>query len=107
MKKPILLLLCLVLILSACGENPKPVPLKANVAKLKLTPPLEMKYALGGYGARMSKPAEVTDSIIDRHQHDAAFCQLSAVVTMPMPGALPGEFVFAPWATTVYTHPLQ
>lgn len=58
MKKLILLILCLILILSACGENPEPVPLKANVAKLKLTPPLEMKYALGGYGARMSKPAE-------------------------------------------------
>jgi hypothetical protein len=32
--------------------------IEANVAVLKLTPPLEMGYALGGYGARMSKPAE-------------------------------------------------
>ena len=31
---------------------------KANVAVIKLTPPLEMGYTLGGYGARMSKPAE-------------------------------------------------
>lgn len=31
---------------------------KANVAVIKLTPPLEMGYSLGGYGARMSKPAE-------------------------------------------------
>lgn len=31
---------------------------KANVAVIKLTPPLEMAYSLGGYGARMSKPAE-------------------------------------------------
>ncbi len=32
--------------------------LKANVAVVKLTPPLEIGYTLGGYGARMSKPAE-------------------------------------------------
>ena len=32
--------------------------LYANAAKLDLTPPLEMKFALGGYGARMSQPAE-------------------------------------------------
>lgn len=31
--------------------------LQAGVAKVNLTPPLEMKTALGGYGARMSKPA--------------------------------------------------
>ncbi len=33
-------------------------PIEANVAVIKLTPPLEMGYTLGGYGARMSKPAE-------------------------------------------------
>ena len=32
--------------------------IEANVAVIKLTPPLEMGYTLGGYGARMSKPAE-------------------------------------------------
>jgi hypothetical protein len=32
--------------------------LYANAAKLDLTPPLEMKFALGGYGARMSQPAQ-------------------------------------------------
>jgi hypothetical protein len=31
--------------------------LKAGIARVDLTPPLEMKAALGGYGARMSKPA--------------------------------------------------
>ena len=31
--------------------------LTANTAKLDLTPPLETKFALGGYGARVSKPA--------------------------------------------------
>lgn len=28
-----------------------------NVARVDLTPPLEMKFALGGYGSRMNKPA--------------------------------------------------
>jgi len=32
--------------------------IEANVAVKKLTPPLEMGYTLGGYGARMSKAAE-------------------------------------------------
>jgi neutral ceramidase len=31
--------------------------LRAGVARVNLTPPLEMKAALGGYGARQSKPA--------------------------------------------------
>ena len=31
--------------------------IQAGVARVNLTPPLEMKAALGGYGARMSKPA--------------------------------------------------
>lgn len=37
--------------------------LRAGAAKNDVTPPLEMKFALGGYGARMSKPAQ---SIHDR-----------------------------------------
>lgn len=32
--------------------------LTASVASVELSPPKEIKYALGGYGARMSKPAE-------------------------------------------------
>src|SRR6516162_6729143 len=36
------------------ADTPK---LRAGVARVDLTPPLEMKAALGGYGARMSKPA--------------------------------------------------
>lgn len=32
-------------------------PLSAGVARVSVTPPLEMKAALGGYGARLSKPA--------------------------------------------------
>ena len=38
--------------------------LKANVSVVNITPPLEMKYTLGGYGERMNKPAEgIHDSI--------------------------------------------
>jgi len=33
-------------------------PLTANVARVDFTPPMSMKASLGGYGARMSKPAE-------------------------------------------------
>jgi hypothetical protein len=32
--------------------------LLGNVASINLTPDLSMKFALGGYGSRMSKPAE-------------------------------------------------
>ena len=32
--------------------------LEAGAARVDLTPPMEMKAALGGYGARMSRPAE-------------------------------------------------
>ena len=32
--------------------------LKANVASINITPPLEMNFTLGGYGERMNKPAE-------------------------------------------------
>jgi neutral ceramidase len=48
-----LLFICLVFMPfdSSCA------PLSANVAAVDLTPPLEMKFALGGYGARMSQPA--------------------------------------------------
>src|SRR2546427_376660 len=34
-----------------------PPSVEAGVARVNLTPPLEMKAALGGYGERMSKPA--------------------------------------------------
>ncbi|MBE0545773.1 MAG: neutral/alkaline non-lysosomal ceramidase N-terminal domain-containing protein [Verrucomicrobia bacterium] len=48
-----------------CGLVCSPVParaaeastLEAGVARVNLTPPLEMKAGLGGYGTRMSKPA--------------------------------------------------
>ncbi len=45
----------LILTNMSIGKN---IELKANAAVVDLTPPLEMKFSLGGYGARMSKPAE-------------------------------------------------
>ncbi|HSO87529.1 MAG TPA: neutral/alkaline non-lysosomal ceramidase N-terminal domain-containing protein [Draconibacterium sp.] len=37
----------------------------ANVSSIDITPPLEMKYTLGGYGERMNKPAEgIHDAIL-------------------------------------------
>ena len=52
-----------VLVLFACLALLQEIPvsaatLKANAGSVILTPPLEMGYTLGGYGARMSKPAE-------------------------------------------------
>jgi hypothetical protein len=38
---------------SSMGDN-----LTANVSSVDITPPLSMKYTLGGYGERMNKPAE-------------------------------------------------
>ncbi|NOX66247.1 MAG: hypothetical protein GXO85_10785 [Chlorobi bacterium] len=64
--------------------------LKANVASIDLTPPLEMKFALGGYGDRMSKPAE---GIHDRIWAKALVLKKGdkkyAIVTMDMLGLPP------------------
>lgn len=53
MKK---LFLATALVLTVLFSNGK--GLTANVATVDITPPLEMKYTLGGYGERMNKPAE-------------------------------------------------
>jgi hypothetical protein len=45
------------LILGIANNAAEASSLRAAVARVNLTPPLEMKVALGGYGARMSKPA--------------------------------------------------
>ena len=38
--------------------NSKGAKLTASVSSIDITPPIEMKYTLGGYGERMNKPAE-------------------------------------------------
>ncbi len=52
---------CLLILVSlwSCQPTQEPAPhLLAAASKVTLTPPLELGYTLGGYGARMSKPAE-------------------------------------------------
>ncbi len=62
----------------------------ANVASIDLTPPLEMNFSLGGYGDRMSKPAE---GIHDRIWAKALVLKNDdkkyAIVTMDMLGLPP------------------
>ena len=47
-------------VLTACsfGQVGEAAELRAGVARVDLTPPAELNAALGGYGARMSRPAE-------------------------------------------------
>jgi neutral ceramidase len=45
------------LLLLSFSFNSLGTHLTANVASVDITPPLEMKYTLGGYGERMNKPA--------------------------------------------------
>ncbi len=45
-------------LLACLSDRSSAEVLKAGVARIDLTPPAEMNAALGGYGARMSRPAE-------------------------------------------------
>ncbi|MCF6334037.1 MAG: neutral/alkaline non-lysosomal ceramidase N-terminal domain-containing protein [Draconibacterium sp.] len=47
-----------IILFAAFGLQSKATNLTANVASIDITPPLEMKYTLGGYGERMNAPAE-------------------------------------------------
>ncbi len=55
--KNLLFIFALVLFTSICSLS-KGTNLTANVSAIDITPPLEMKYTLGGYGERMNNPAE-------------------------------------------------
>ena len=50
--------LLVILILSALGCEKNKQSIHAGVAVVDITPPLELQPILGGYGDRMSKPAE-------------------------------------------------
>src|SRR5438445_4986215 len=51
-------LVCLVLFdFGGNAQAADSAPMQAGVARVNLTPPMEMKVALGGYGARESRPA--------------------------------------------------
>lgn len=51
-------ILILITLFSLIVTNANSTELKGNTATVNLTPPLDLKFALGGYGARMSQPAE-------------------------------------------------
>ena len=51
-------ILWVVLMMVAPAGSAVAEPLRAGVSTVDLTPPLEWGFALGGYGERMSKPAE-------------------------------------------------
>ncbi|MCE1199631.1 MAG: neutral/alkaline non-lysosomal ceramidase N-terminal domain-containing protein [Marinilabiliales bacterium] len=91
MKKLVVLLLIL---LSHAGiyANKKIPQLLAQAGSVSITPPLEMKFALGGYGDRMNKPAtSIHDSIFAKavlfKQGEKKF----ALITMDLLG-LPSNF---------------
>ncbi len=56
MKNIRLILLFWIIILSGCADKTQPI--QAGVATIDITPSLSLKPILGGYGDRMSKPAE-------------------------------------------------
>lgn len=58
-KKLLGILLVIIFSISNLFANlPAGGAITANAASIDITPPLEMKYTLGGYGDRMNKPAE-------------------------------------------------
>lgn len=64
--------------------------IKAKVAEIKLTPPLEIGYTLGGYGARMSKPAKgVHDDIRAKALVLKAGSKKYAIITLDILGLPP------------------
>jgi hypothetical protein len=78
-----------VISLPAFGRDP--LNLRAGVSRIDLTPPLDMKAALGGYGARMSQPAlGVHDRILAKALVLAQGDQKFAVVTADVLAFPPG-----------------
>ncbi len=66
--------------------------LKADAATINITPPLEMKYTLGGYGERMNKPAEgIHDSIYAKALALKSGDSKYLIITMDILG-LPSNF---------------
>jgi hypothetical protein len=51
-------IVALLILLGLCMSRASAAELQAGVARVDLTPPLGMKAPLGGYGARMNRPAE-------------------------------------------------
>ncbi len=65
-------------------------PLKGNAKSITITPPLEIGYTLGGYGARMSKPAQgIHDDIKAKALVLSDGSKKFAIITMDMLGFPP------------------
>ncbi|TFH01307.1 MAG: hypothetical protein E4H13_05270 [Calditrichales bacterium] len=63
-KCNVLITMIVLLITSLHAADLSPENIRAGVARILITPPLDMNFTLGGYGARMSKPAQgVHDNI--------------------------------------------
>src|SRR5262249_7238937 len=70
--------------------NANAAELTAGVARVDLTPPLELKCALGGYGERMNRPAEgVHDRVFAKALVVAEGKTKFAVVTVDIVGFPP------------------
>jgi hypothetical protein len=90
MKKIIVLLL--VTILGISNLAAKNQAITANAANIDITPPLEMKYTLGGYGERMNKPAEgIHDPIMAKALALKSGDSKYLIITMDILG-LPSNF---------------
>src|SRR3990172_7159653 len=83
--------LCAMSAWCACGiERAAAAELRAGVARVDLTPPLELKAPLGGYGERMNRPAEgVHDRIFAKALVVSDGQQKFAIVTVDIVGFPP------------------
>ena len=74
----------------AAGDPARAAELKASVARVDLTPPLELHAPLGGYGERMNRPAEgVHDRIFAKALVVTDGKQKFALVTVDIVGFPP------------------
>ena len=77
----------LIIALLACVYPYAQAQLRGDAKSIIITPPLEWKYTLGGYGARMSKPAEgIHDDIKAKALVLADGTKKFVIVTMDMLG---------------------
>ncbi|XOV94088.1 MAG: neutral/alkaline non-lysosomal ceramidase N-terminal domain-containing protein [Bacteroidota bacterium] len=81
------LLTCFLLLCCYTGNGQA---LRGNAKSMVVTPPLDMKYTLGGYGARMNKPAEgIHDDIRAKALVISDGQQKFVIVTMDIVGFPP------------------
>src|ERR1041385_5328717 len=77
-------ILCLALVIAmADSARGNDEPLFAGVSRIDITPPMELKASLGGYGDRMNRPAigvhdRVWAKALTLKQGDRRFCLVTA-----------------------------